>query len=128
MNEQNAKSSLIKNGKWKEFNRHAVLIAEGLYVNNLKHGVWKEYYDHTGSIMIEEHYRHGVHHGRYASFHPNGQLWSEGQFNNGLREGCFKIYDEEGNNIRSLLFTKDIQIDDIEEHKSVHEESRKEGS
>jgi antitoxin component YwqK of YwqJK toxin-antitoxin module len=125
MNGSNVKSSLTKNGKWKEFNRHAVLIAEGVYVNNLKHGVWKEYYDHTGTIMIEEHYRHGVHHGRYASFHPNGQLWSEGQFNNGLREGYFRIYDEEGNNVRSLLFSKDIQIEDIDEHKPVHEEPRR---
>ena len=43
----------IKNGTWKEFNKRGVLIAEGNFVNDKKHGLWREYYDHTGSVMIE---------------------------------------------------------------------------
>lgn len=101
----------IKNGKWKEFNKHAVLIAEGFYVNGEKHGAWREYYDFTGTLMIEENYRHGVQHGRYASFHPNGQIFSEGHFEDGLRQGKFKVYDEQGNNIRNLYFVDNIQIE-----------------
>ena len=116
----------VKNGKWKEFNKHAVLIAEGCYVNNRKHGLWKEYYDHTGTIMIEESYVNGVQHGRFASFHPNGQLFSEGQFNNGKREGYFRVYDENGRNVRNLLFIDNNQIEDIEEYAHVREEIRKE--
>jgi antitoxin component YwqK of YwqJK toxin-antitoxin module len=118
----------LKNGKWKEFNKHAILIAEGCYINNKKHGLWREYYDHTGSIMIEENYQHGIQHGRFASYHPNGSLFSEGQFANGLREGYFKIYDENGNNVRNLWFVNNNLIEDIKEHQQINEELRKEAS
>ena len=101
----------IKNGKWKEFNKHAVLIAEGCYVNDRKHGLWREYYD-TGELLIEENYINGIQHGRYASYHPNGQVFSEGQYRNGRLEGYFRVYDENGRNIRNLLF---INNDEIEE-------------
>jgi len=111
----------IKNGKWKEFNKHAVLIAEGYYQNGKKHGCWREYYDFTGSLMIEEYYLHGIQHGRYSAYHPNGQLWSEGNFNYGLREGFFKIYDDHGNLTRKLLFVRDSLMEDVEEYKSTHE-------
>ena len=103
----------IKNGKWKEFNKHGVLIAEGIYIDNRKHGLWREYYDHTGTRMIEEHYNHGVMHGCFTSFYPSGQKFSEGEFFNGSREGYFKVYDERGQNIRNLLFINNIQIADI---------------
>jgi len=118
----------LKNGKWKEFNKHAILIAEGCYINNKKHGLWREYYDHTGSIMIEENYQHGIQHGRFASYHPNGSLFSEGQFSNGLREGYFKIYDENGSNVRNLWFVNNNLIEDIKEHQQINEELRKEAS
>lgn len=116
-----------KNGKWKEFNKRAVLIAEGVYVNNRKHGLWREYYDHTGTIMIEENYHYGIQHGRYASFHPNGQLWSEGNFTHGMRDGYFRVYDEHGRNVRNLLFINNHQIEDIEQPQRSHEVSRKDG-
>jgi antitoxin component YwqK of YwqJK toxin-antitoxin module len=105
----------IKNGKWKEFNKHAVLVAEGEYVNGLKQGTWREYYDDTGALLIEENYKNGIPHGRYRSFHPNGQLCGEGEFINGLREGYFRLYDEQGTNIRNLLFVNNIQIHDNNE-------------
>lgn len=108
-----------RNGKWKEFNKRAVLISEGHYVNNKKHGVWREYYDTNGGLMIEETYWHGVQHGRFASFHPNGQLLSEGQFENGSREGCFKVYDENGTYIRSLVFADDKEIEGFEKSQSL---------
>jgi antitoxin component YwqK of YwqJK toxin-antitoxin module len=124
------KTNQIKNGKWKEFNKHAVLIAEGFYVNNKKHGVWREYYDQTGTLMIEEEYKHGIQHGRYASFHPNGQLFSEGNFLDGLRQGHFKVYDEDGNNIRNLFFVDNRQVEYLHEFafKEGSTEQRKTGS
>jgi len=124
-NQIDVSNGKIKNGKWKEFNKHAILIAEGCYLNNKKHGLWKEYYDHTGSIMIEEIYENGFQHGRFASFHPNGQLMSEGKFDRGLREGWFRVYDENGNNIRNLLFVNDIQVEDTEGPVHSDEEQRK---
>ena len=118
----------LKNGKWKEFNKRAVLIAEGLYVQGQKHGTWKEYYDHTGTIMIEEDYQFGVPHGRYISYHPNGQVFSRGEFRHGLREGAFMIYDEQGVLARKLAFDHDIQLDDTTDivHPEKIKESRKE--
>jgi antitoxin component YwqK of YwqJK toxin-antitoxin module len=106
------KTDKIKNGKWKEFNKHAILIAEGVYVNDKKHGTWREYYDDTGSIVVEEDYWHGIQHGRYRSFYPNGQIFSEGLFVNGLREGYFKVYDEHGHNIKNLLFDNNQNVED----------------
>lgn len=114
----NGKSVPVRNGKWKEFNKHAVLIAEGHFVNGKKHGVWREYYDADGGLMIEECYRHGVSHGRFSSYHPNGQLLSEGEFRNGLREGYFKIYDENGTNIKNIFFSSDYEIENIDEDRA----------
>jgi antitoxin component YwqK of YwqJK toxin-antitoxin module len=108
----------MRNGKWKEYNKHAILISEGHYVNNKKHGVWREYYDSNGSLMIEEAYWHGVQHGRFASYHPGGQLLSEGEFKNGSREGSFRVYDENGTNIRNIFFLNNEEIQDIDGHKS----------
>jgi len=113
----NRKAVQTRNGKWQEFNKHAILISEGVYVNNKKHGVWREYYDSNGSLMIEETYWHGVQHGRFASYHPNGQVLSEGEFQNGSREGCFKVYDEDGTNIRNIVFANNEEIEQGDEYK-----------
>ena len=102
----------IRNGKWKEFNKHGVLIAEGVYINDKKHGTWIEYYDQNASKMIEEDYRYGVQHGRFISYHPNGRIFSQGQFVNGMREGYFRAYDEFGKNTRTMFFVNNIQIRD----------------
>lgn len=110
----------FQNGKWKEFNKHAVLVAEGNYLNNMKQGLWREYYD-SGELMFEEYYNNGIQHGRFASYHLNGQLFSEGRYHNGLREGYFKIYNENGNNIRTLLFINNHQIEDIDEIPKINE-------
>lgn len=104
MNETDIKrTNKSKNGKWKEFNKHAVLIAEGHYVNNAKHGLWREYYD-SGELAIEQNYIHGILHGPYASYHMNGQLWSEGYHVNNQCEGTFKVYDETGLLTKLLVF------------------------
>jgi hypothetical protein len=113
------KKELIKNGYYKEFNKHAVLVAEGLYINNEKHGLWREYYDQNGSLMIEENYKYGVNHGRFASFHPNGKLFSEGYFNEGSREGYFKVYDEHGRNTRVLFFVGNVLVEDTDKRKPI---------
>lgn len=103
----------LKNGKWKEFNKRGILIAEGSFLNNKKHGLWREYCDFTGHIMIEENYEYGISHGRYVAFHPNGQILSEGNFSMGLRTGRFQIYDEHGINTQNLFFENDIQIEEV---------------
>ena len=102
-----------RNGKWKEFNKQAVLVSEGNYQHDVKNGVWKQYYE-TGELLIEETYDHGVLHGRFASYHANGRLLSEGGYRYGLREGYFHIYDESGKQVKSLLFVNNIQVEEID--------------
>lgn len=105
------KADPMRNGKWKEFNKHAILIAEGRYVNDKKHGIWREYFDDNGSLMVEEAYSHGVPDGRFISYHPNGKPLSKGEFKNGLREGVFTIYDENGSIIRNMVFFRNKEIE-----------------
>jgi hypothetical protein len=110
----NKKQPFLKDGRWLEFNKHAVLIAEGNYISGKKEGVWREYYD-SGELMIEEHYCKGVMHGRFCSFHKNGKVLSEGMFVHGSREGVFRVYDETGKHIKSLCFVQNVLTEEIEE-------------
>lgn len=100
-----------KNGKWKEFNKQAILVAEGCYQHDLKHGTWRQYYE-TGELLIEETYDQGVLHGRYASYHMNGQLFSEGEYQHGKREGFFEVFDEKGKLIKRLLFVNNVLLEE----------------
>ena len=100
-----------KNGKWKEFNKHAILVSEGFYQRDLKHGIWKQYYE-TGELLIEETYDQGILHGRYASYHPNGRLLSEGEYEHGKREGFFNVYNEDGKPVKRLLFVNNILLEE----------------
>jgi antitoxin component YwqK of YwqJK toxin-antitoxin module len=102
-----------KNGKWKEFSKQAVLVAEGNYLDDLKDGLWKQYYE-SGELLIEEMYDKGMLHGRYASYHLNGRLLSEGDYIDGQREGFFYIYDESGKHVRSLLFVNNILVEEMD--------------
>lgn len=104
----------LKNGKWKEFNKRAVLIAEGHYLHDRKHGTWREYYD-EGNLMLEETYENGVMHGKFSSYRPNGQKLSEGKYINGSREGYFKLFDESDRHTKSLLFVNNQLIKEIRE-------------
>ena len=111
LNKKNTKAP--RNGKWKEFNKQAILVSEGHYQHDLKHGLWKQFYE-TGELLIEETYSNGILHGRYASYHINGALLSAGQYQHGRREGYFNIFDEKGNQIKRLLFVNNIQIEEVD--------------
>lgn len=104
---------VCKNGRWKEFNKHGILIAVGNFHNDQKHGQWLEYYD-TGELVMEENYKNGISHGRYCTYHPNGKVLSEGTYVNGKREGYFIAYDEDGKQVKSLLFSDDKLIEELE--------------
>ena len=103
----------LKEGRWKEFNKHAVLISIGNYVGDKKDGEWLEFYD-TGELMLKENYVDGVVHGRFATYHPGGALLSEGMYNHGSREGYFKVYDEHGVQTKSLLFIENHLMEEVE--------------
>jgi len=101
-----------KNGKWKEFNKHAILISEGSYVDDIRDGVWKFNYD-SGELLIEEEYELGKKNGKYSSFFRNGKLMSHGKFSNDLRQGEFKVYNEQGRLTKILVFNDDELIEEI---------------
>lgn len=105
------KKKQLKNGTWREYNKHAVMITEGNFLNDMKHGVWRYYYD-TGSLAIEEHYEHGKLHGTYRSFFPGGMLMSEGHYEQDLREGYFHVYDEQERLIRLILYARNVLVTD----------------
>jgi len=106
-------STILKQGKWKEYNKHAIVIAEGYYKNGRKEGSWKEYFD-SGELMIEEDFVDGIPSGQFVSYHRNGYALSEGQFCNGFRSGEFKIYNERGVPIKSLFFEHNNLVQEIE--------------
>lgn len=107
-----------RNGKWKEFNKQAVLVSEGIYQHDLKHGCWKQYYE-TGELLIEETYDQGILHGRYASYHLNGQLLSEGEYQHGKREGFFDVFDEDGIPVKRLLFVNNVLLEEMDAKKTL---------
>jgi len=107
-----------KNGKWKEFNKQAILVSEGFYQHDLKHGIWKQYYE-TGELLIEETYDQGILHGRYASYHLNGRLLSEGDYQHGKREGFFNIFNENGQLTKRLLFVNNVLLEEVDTLKTA---------
>ncbi|MGE0771946.1 MAG: toxin-antitoxin system YwqK family antitoxin [Cyclobacteriaceae bacterium] len=107
-----------KQGKWKEYNKHAILIAEGHYVDGHKQGRWKEYFD-SGELMLEEDFERGIPDGRFISYHRNGRILSEGNFKNGLRSGEFRVYDEQGVHTKSLWFDDDTPVEGIDLDQSI---------
>jgi len=105
------KKKKVRNGSWREYNKHAVVITEGTFLNDLKHGAWRYYYE-TGALAIEEHYAHGKLHGTYKSFFPGGTLMSEGRYEHDLREGYFQVYDEQEKLVRAILYARNVLVTD----------------
>lgn len=107
------KKTAPRNGKWKEFNKQAVLVSEGHYQHDLKHGQWKQYYE-TGELLIEETYDNGTLHGHYAAYHINGKRMSEGQYKRGRREGYFQVFDEQGKQLKRMLFVNNNMVEEVD--------------
>jgi antitoxin component YwqK of YwqJK toxin-antitoxin module len=106
------KENKRRNGYWKEFNKHGILIREGSYNEGIRIGKWKLYYD-TGEIVMEESYVNGAMEGSFKSFYKNGQMLSEGQYQNNKREGSFFIYGSDGKLIKVLKFEHDMLIEEV---------------
>jgi len=121
MVQQRVEEKLPKDGKWKEFNKHATLVSEGFYKDGVKHGCWKYYYE-SGEQVIEEHFIEGRLHGRYTAFYMNGRLMSQGQYENDSREGYFYLFDEGGGLTKILLFNNNDLIGETIVSNSVEKE------
>jgi antitoxin component YwqK of YwqJK toxin-antitoxin module len=117
-----SKKKRLKNGMWREYNKHAIVVTEGTFMNDLKHGAWRYYYD-TGSLAIEEHYEYSKLHGVYKSFFPDGALMSEGRYEHDSREGNFQVYNEQGKLVRVILYVRNVLVKDTLHIESVPNQS-----
>ena len=94
-NKKKEKKNTARSGRWKEFNRFGIMIADGFYKNGLREGTWKVYSD-SGHLVIEEEYVNGVLEGTYKAFHENGNPISVGHYTQNKRNGEFRIFREDG--------------------------------
>lgn len=100
-----------REGHWKEYSQHGILLREGDYRNGLKTGRWKLYYE-TGELAIEETYFEGKKDGPFHSYYQSGRPISEGQYENGKREGRFNIFDHSGKLVKTMVFKEDELIEE----------------
>ena len=106
-----AKVNRKRDGHWKEFSKHGILIKEGDYRDGHKTGKWKLYYE-TGRIAIEETYSEGKKEGPFQSFYETGQPISEGQYRDGKREGRFNVFDISGKLVKTMVLKDDVLVDE----------------
>lgn len=99
------KKNNVRNGRWKEFNRFGIMIADGRYRKGLREGTWKIYSD-AGNLVIEEEYVNGVLEGTYKAFHENGNPISVGHYTQNKRDGEFRIFRDDGILNKILRFSK----------------------
>lgn len=98
---------------YREYSVSGELLLEGQYdPAGLKFGLWIEY-SRYGTIIIEEHYLHGLRHGLYKSFYDNGVLWCSGWYKEGKKEGEFKIFDQSGKLKQIRLYDKDHLLEEL---------------
>lgn len=63
-----------------------ILVYEGMYLNNLRHGWWKSYYE-NGQLWWDGNYHKDNLNGSTRVYFLNGQLAWEGCFDHGSQEG-----------------------------------------
>lgn len=97
-----------RDGKYKEHNRHGILIREGYYKNGLRTGTWKIYNELTGQLVIEEDYANGILDGTYRSFYEDGSVFSIGHYKKNKRDGEFQVYDRNGRHVMTMKFRNDV--------------------
>jgi len=74
---------------------------EGVYKNNLQHGIWRKYRE-SGFLESEITYRMGIEHGYAKMYYENGGLREEGFHKDGTKDGEWTYYDERGNKIEEI--------------------------
>jgi antitoxin component YwqK of YwqJK toxin-antitoxin module len=106
------KQNLRRNGPWREFNKHGILVLEGSYKDGVRVGKWKSYYE-TGELVMEENYVYGVMEGPFKSYYKNGQVLSEGHYIENKREGKFCVYHISGRLTKTMIFEDDVLVEEL---------------
>lgn len=95
----------MKNGEEKIKYPNGVLKIMGNYVNGKRDGQWYSWYE-TGKPWSETFFDKGIKNGATKTWHETGRLRYEGQYANDKEVGIWKYYDEKGNLIRAVNFSK----------------------
>ena len=77
----------------------------GNYKDNLKHGQWVYYYE-NGIVSNEDWFIKGMLHGRSSSSYKNGKLRSNGFYQIGERVREWTWFDESGQLIKRIDFSR----------------------
>ncbi len=109
-----------KQGSWKFFRDNGMLLQEGTYRNDLKHGYFKDYGPDGKLIQVrkyeddvlQEDAEEVIKLETLADYHPNGKVKISATYRNGVPEGLRREYDDQGNVIKGSLYRKGIKIAD----------------
>lgn len=94
-----------RNGIWQTYSPEGVLLEECNYLNDKLDGVFKSYYL-NGNVSLEENYVAGKTNGKSTAYYPNKNVSMTGNHHNGWRDGEWSTYDVNGK-IRSTILYKD---------------------
>ncbi len=71
-------------------------MAEGIYVEEKKHGLWKFFNEAEGSLISEETYVMGVKNGISKTYFPDGGIAEILTWENGVKSGLWEQYYSDG--------------------------------
>ena len=121
-----------KEGNWYYYGVDSSKVMDEVYVKGNKTGEEKVYYPKTGKLYQSTLFKDGKKNGWWKQFYPDGTLKAEGTFVNdtlqgkttyyhkngkknlegnnvkGIREGEFKVYDNTGQLVETLHYTKGV--------------------
>ena len=83
---------------------------EGPMYDTLRHGKWKGYNDH-GSLIAQGTYRVGQASGIYTVWYDNGVKFYEGDMLKGKRIGEWSFFDKAGKLIKTIDYSKENTIE-----------------
>lgn len=107
-----------KRGLWIDFHDNMMVKYEGTYMNDLKNGIFKSF-DKKGDLKKIEKFRDGVlvtEEGDAVildlrnTYYDNGKVKSTGGYVDNKKEGTHRIYDEDGNIISGVIYSRDETV------------------
>jgi antitoxin component YwqK of YwqJK toxin-antitoxin module len=96
-----------KNGDWKY--KTGDNTEEGKYLVGLRDGLWKSFYP-DGTVRFKGSFIQGNPDGTHFYYYESGKTKEEQFYKNGLREKTWKKYDEEGNQLLTIGYRNDVEV------------------
>jgi uncharacterized protein len=95
-----------KNGDWKY--KSGDYTEEGKYITGLKDGIWKGYYP-DGTLKFKGSFVQGNPDGEHKYYFEDGKLKEEQHYEMGIRQKTWRKFDEEGNNLLTIVYKDDVE-------------------